>query len=599
MNPNHPTSRRAFLRQTATPLLSAAALSCSPGANQGSRKPNVILIITDDQGYGDLACHGNEMVRTPNLDRLHAESVRFTGFHVDPLCAPTRAALLTGRYAYRAGVTAAFAGRSILRRGETTMAEVFSANGYRTGIFGKWHLGDNFPYRPTERGFGDTVVCWSGGVAQAADFWGNDYFDDTYYRDNQPEKFEGYCTDVFFREGLRFLEENRERPFFLYLPTNAPHAPYWVDEKYSAPYEKQGVSPTTAAFYGMIENIDENVGRLRAKLDELGLADNTILIFMTDNGTSAGTGRATEGGAWPGFDAGMRGAKGSVYEGGHRVPLFLHWPAGGLASGRDIDRLTAHIDLLPTLIDLAGLQPPRGVTFDGRSLVPLLRGQDGFPDGRVHFIQHQQFFHDGVYQMDKPQPFLNSAVLSESWRLVNGQELYDIEADPRQQTDLSSQHPETVAKLREAYEQWWAEVSGPINEYAEIVVGSDHENPTRLTSFDWRPAGGPPNQELIRQPERPEWAGADNGFWAIEVARPGRYQITLRQQPPEAQFPIDAATAKLRIGGPESQKPIPPQAQAVTFEMELEPGSTRLQTWFEPTNGASHGAYFVYVERLG
>ena len=581
-------------------LLSAGAFSCSPDGGPASARPNVILIITDDQGYGDLGCHGNEVVRTPHLDKLHSESVRFTDFHVDPLCAPTRAALFTGHHAYRTGVTAAFGGRSILRGDETTIADVFSANGYRTGLFGKWHLGDNYPYRPNERGFDETVACWSGGVTQAADSWGNDYFDDTYSRNNVPEKFEGYCTDVFFSEGIRFVEENRQRPFLLLLPTNTPHAPYWVAEKYSQPYEEQGVSPTAAAFYGMIENLDENVGRLRQRLTELNLDQNTILIFMTDNGSSAGFGLATADEEWgEGFKANMRGRKGSNYDGGHRVPFFMRWPAGGVVGGRDIGRLSAHIDVLPTLIDLIGLDPPGEVSFDGTSLVPLLKDEPGFPEGRMHFVQHQQFHVESAFQMDKPQPFLNSAVLTEDWRLVNGSELYDFKADPGQQKDVHVEHPEVVAQLRAAYEEWWADVTERMGEYIEIPVGSDEANPVRLTSFDWRPDGGPPNQQVMKEAPIDYYYWANNGFWAIDVVQSGRYEIALRQQPPEAQFPIEGVTARIQVGDIKADQPIPPEATAVTFEMELKAGSTRLQTWFDREEGPSRGAFFADVKRLG
>ena len=489
-----PLDRRAFIGCTAAAL----APACS---RPGPRPPNIVLVITDDQGYGDLACHGNPLLRTPRLDEFHAASARFTDFHVDPLCAPTRAALLTGRYAYRTGVTAAYAGRSILRRDETTLAELLSAHGYATGLFGKWHLGDNWPYRPNERGFDETVACWSGGVTQAADWWGNDYIDDTYYRDNVPERFEGYCTDVFFDEGLRFIEENADHPFFLFIPTNAPHAPYWVAEKYSQPYAEMGIPEPRASFYGMIENIDDNFARLRAKLSELGIEDNTILVFMTDNGSAAG---------WrEGFNAGMREGKGSNYDGGHRVPFFLRWPDGGIDGGRDIGRLTAHIDVVPTLVELTGVAKPP-IEFDGTSLVPLLSGDAAFPEDRVHFIQHQQVLRDGEYQMETPRPFYHSSVLTNRWRLVGGEELYDIADDPGQERDLASEHPEIVAALRGEYEAWWEDVTQRFDEYLEIPVGADEANPVRLTSFDWY-TGGPPNQRVMRIPRRKAHGWMDSG----------------------------------------------------------------------------------------
>ena len=420
-------TRRSFLGTTS---LVAACSRATP-----DQRPNIVLVITDDQGYGDLRCHGNPVINTPNIDRFHASAVRFTDFHVDPLCAPTRAGLLTGRHAFRCGVTAAFAGRSIMRGEETTLAEILKHNGYTTGLFGKWHLGDNFPFRPNERGFDETVVCWSGGATQAADAWGNDYFDDRYSHNNVVEQYEGYCTDVFFREGLEWIEKNRDRPFFAYFPLNAPHAPLFVDERYSKPYEAKGVSAQMAAFYGMIENIDENFGAFRKGLDDLGLTENTVFIFMTDNGSSS-AGVSSEG-EWKGYSAGMRARKGSVYDGGHRVPFFVQWPEAGIGGGRDIDRLAAGIDVAPTLVELADLELPKPIEFDGRSLVPLLRDEPGWPDGRVHFTQHTQFYVEGKRQMDDPQPYLNSAVLEERWRLVGGKELYDIKADPAQANDIA------------------------------------------------------------------------------------------------------------------------------------------------------------------
>ena len=547
----------------------------------------MIIVITDDQGYGDLACHGNPVVRTPNLDGFHRDSVRFTDFHVDPLCAPTRAALLTGRYAYRTGVTAAYAGRSILRKDETTLADLLSAAGYRTGLFGKWHLGDNWPYRPNERGFDETVACWSGGVTQAADWWGNDYFDDTYYRNNVPEKFEGYCTDVFFDEGIRFIEANADRPFFLFLPTNAPHAPYLVGENYSKPYRDMGVEEPRASFYGMIENIDENFGLLRAKLRELGIEDNTVLVFMTDNGSAAG---------WRnGFNAGMRAGKGSNYDGGHRVPLFVRWPDGGIEGGRDLHELTAHIDLVPTILDLTGAKPPR-IELDGTSLAPLLTGMGSYPDDRTHFIQHQQVRRDGEFQMESPRPFYHSAVLTNRWRLVSGIELYDIRADPGQQHDVASEHPDTVEQLREAYEIWWSDVTQRFDEHLEIQVGADEANPVRLTSFDWY-TGGPPNQRVIQA--APDEGHLVNGFWAIEVVRAGRYRITLRERPVAADYPIDGRKASLQVGNQKLDHPIRELATSVAFDVELKQGKTTMRSTFTNDKGVERGSVLRLCRTAG
>lgn len=579
-------TRRDFLSLmaggTAVGLLRSNALEAlevNPRASQ--EHPNVILIITDDQGYGDLGCHGNPLIRTPHLDRLHAQSTRLTNFHVDPLCSPTRAALMTGRYSCRAGVWATIRGRSLLRRDEITMADVFAASGYRTGIFGKWHLGDNYPYRPQDRGFQEVLVHGGGGVGQTPDFWGNDYFDDTYWHNGQPQKFEGYCTDVFFDAALKFMEANRDRPFFVYLPTNAPHSPYNVPDEYAEPYRQQGVPEQRARFYGMITNIDENVGRLLARLEEWNLEESTILIFLTDNGTSGGYNPRTG----EGYNAGMRGKKGSAYEGGHRVPCFIRWP-GRLPQGRDITRLTAHFDLLPTLIECCGLRKPESVQFDGLSLVPLLTGNPANWPDRTLFVHTQQ--------IEYPQKWRECAVMTERWRLVKGKELYDLTADPGQRSNVAEQYPEEVWRLRQAYEDWWADVSPRFDEYCPIVIGSEKENPLRLTAHDWHGETVPWNQRHINDDRL-----YPNGFWAIEVAQAGHYEFTLCRWPKEANRPIDATKARLKIGEVEVTKPIPEGATGVTFEVELKAGSTRLQTWLlNEQTGRSRGAYFVYVRYI-
>jgi arylsulfatase B len=572
----------------------------------------VVLVLTDDQGYGDLGCLGNPIVQTPNIDSLYRQSVRLTDFHVSPTCAPTRAALMTGRYCNRTGVWHTVMGRSLLRRDEVTMADIFAAGGYRTGIFGKWHLGDNYPFRPPERGFQEVLVHGGGGVGQTPDYWGNRYFDDSYWHNGVPEKQKGYCTDVWFDAALRFIEANRDRPFFAYIATNAPHGPYNVAQKYSSLYAGEDVP--NAKFYGMITNIDENVGRLRSRLKVLGLEENTILIFMTDNGTAAGfQGKR-------GFNAGMRGTKGSEYDGGHRVPCFFHWPAGGLGGGKDIGRLTAHIDLLPTLIELCRLPKPGGVKFDGASLVPLFRGADADWPDRILITDSQRIEH--------PEKWRKSATMTDRWRLVNGIELYDIRADPGQKNDVATKHADAVRTLRRAYEDWWADVSQRFDEYCEIVIGSDKENPARLTSHDWHGGAEPPwNQTHVLQGERA------NGFWAVEVAQAGEYEFALRRWPKELDQPINAAipggqaiqasTARLTIGEGDPKRngsrlgtqidltsPIAAGVKEVVFRTSLKPGKVKLQTWLgDPkrdtarlgtltaADGTSRGAYFVYARR--
>ena len=572
-------------------------LSILPGcagisrAPEGQRKqPNVVLVITDDQGYGDLGCHGNPVIETPNLDRLHSESVRLTNFHVSPTCSPTRAALMTGHYCNRTGVWHTIMGRSLLRKDEVTMADVFSDSDYRTGIFGKWHLGDNYPFRPQDRGFGEVLIHGGGGVGQGPDYWGNDYFDDTYRHNGKLEKFTGYCTDIWFDGAMKFIEANKDQPFLCYLPTNAPHGPFNVADEYSQPYRDKGVQGNQANFYGMITNIDENMGRLMQRLKELDLQDNTILIFMTDNGSSAG------------FSAGMRGKKGSEYDGGHRVPFFIRWPGGGLEGGRDIDRLTAHIDILPTLIELCGLNKPVGVKFDGDSLAALLMGQDkNWPDRRTAGWPDRTLVTDSQ-RIEHPEKWRKCAVMTDRWRLINGQELYDMKADPAQENNIANEHPEIVEILRQNYERWWADVSQRFDEYCEIIIGSEKENPTRLMSHDWHTQKVPWSQGTVRSGMQA------NGFWAVEVARDGTYEFTLRRWPVEVDRPINAAIpggkaisatrARLKIADVDMTKTIPNDAHAVTFRVRLKAGKTRLQTWFMDDKGESRGAYYAYVKRL-
>jgi len=584
--------RREFLKAlgaTAGASLGGSVKRCLAMTSTTERRPpNVILVVTDDQGYGDLGCHGNPILRTPHLDALYRQSVRLTDFHVGPTCAPTRASLVTGRYCNRTGVWHTVMGRSLLRRDEVTMADVFTAGGYRTGIFGKWHLGDNYPFRPQDRGFQEVLVHGGGGVGQTPDFWGNDYFDDTYWHNGAPEKHSGYCTDIWFDGAMRFIEGNRDRPFFVYLATNAPHGPYNVAQRYSDAYEDK--EAPNADFYGMIANIDENMGRLLDRLRTLGLEENTILIFLTDNGTAAGFQRGK------GFNAGMRGTKGSEYDGGHRVPCFVRWPAEGLVGGRDVSRLTAHLDLLPTLIEMCGLPKPPGVTFDGTSVLSLLKGQAGAWADRVLVTDSQR--------IERPEKWRQSAVMTDRWRLVNGKGLYDIHADPGQENDIAGAHPEVVQELRDAYEKWWADVSPRFDEYCEIVLGSDRENPVRLTCHDWHGGDLPPwNQTHVLNGE------PKNGFWAVEMERAGEYEIALRRWPREVDQPIhgaipggraiQATRARLTVGEIDVEKTIPDGARDVTFLVRLKPGKTRLQTWLTVEDGTSRGAYFVYVKRVG
>ena len=580
-------------------LLSVAfLLSISSLLEAKIKKPNVIIIMTDDQGYGDLACHGNPILKTPNLDQLHSESVRFTDFHVSPFCTPTRAALMTGNHP---GVTGAYrtsAGRTMMHPSEKTIATLFAQNEYKTGMSGKWHLGDNAPHRPQDRGFQDVVWHRCGGVGQASDHWGNDYFDDTYERVRPGsrigkfEKFDGYCTDVWFQEGMRFIKENKDNPFFLYIATNAPHGPYRVDPKWAKPYKKNDVNNPN--FFGMIANIDHNLGLMRDHLKDLNLDENTILIFMTDNGTSTGCkfpGLDTE--PTLGFNAGMRGKKSSIYEGGHRVPFFLHWPAGGFSKGKDIETLSAHIDVLPTLADLCKLpKPDKRYDVDGLSLTPLLTGKANFWKRNHLFLQ----YHGGAHHKFELGPFTNSVVMTEKWRLVNtdrAQELYDIQSDPSQRNNIASQNPEIVKNLRSAYQSFWQRVSPGLKPVA-IDIGDLTENPAILCSQDWRPETGNPPWNFSSIKKIPKVTHP----WLVNVLKAGKYRFTLRQWPKEADKTIVGVRAGIKIAGFEKESVIKDDSKEINFTLTLPSGITELWTYIYTQQGQVGGAYFTEVEKL-
>ena len=487
-------------------------------------QPNIILIITDDQGYGDIAAHGNKIIHTPNLDDFYGESVRFRNFHVGTTCAPTRAGLMTGRNCNRNGVWHTIGGCSLLNEREETMADVFSTAGYATGMFGKWHLGDTYPFRPQDRGFQEVFYHGGGGVTQTPDFWQNDYFDDTYYRNGKPEKTIGYCTDIWFDEALSFIDKHRSGPFFCYLSTNAPHSPFNVPEKYLDIYGDADLLPHQQRFYGMISNIDENFGILLDKLEEWELEENTIVIFMTDNGTAAGIASDRKTGRTYGYNAGMRGKKGSQYDGGHRVPLMIRWNDGGWTGGIDIDELAAHVDLLPTLAVLCSVPYNPTLRMDGISLAGVLAQGRAVPVRMlVTDTQRQQW----------PEQGRNSCVMESEWRLVNGDELYSIKLDPGQKNNMADQFPDRVKKMKDFYNSWWTETESEF-EYSHIKIGSPWQNPVILTCHDMHTEDDIPwHQGFIRK-------GAMNpqGYYSIEVAETGDYEILLGRWPFESGLPM-------------------------------------------------------------
>ena len=583
-------------------VFSFALVNVCYAVDATSTKPNVVIVITDDQGYGDLSCHGNPILRTPQIDKLYADSVRLTDYHVAPTCSPTRAAFLTGHWTNRTGVWHTIMGRSMLRDDEVTLADVFRDAGYATGMFGKWHLGDNYPYRPGDRGFTEVMRHGGGGVGQTPDYWDNAYFDGSYWHNGVPTPVNGFCTDVFFDYATEFMRNQKQanKPFVAYIATNAPHGPMHSPVEFSEPYQDQGKK--VANFFGMIANIDMNVGKLTEFLEDEGLSENTILIFTTDNGTSSGA---------KVHNVGMRGAKGSEYDGGHRVPFFIRWPKGKLTGGRDVKLLTGYTDVLPTLIDLCEVPAPTSVKFDGTSIRQLLEGNpSNWPD-RILVTDSQR--------VKDPIKWRKSAVMTSQWRLNNQTELYDIKRDPSQKNNVYADHPQVVKRLSDFYEAWWADIEPSFSNATAIALGHEADNPARLTSHDWITTQLTPwNQQHIRRAFNGE---KNTGYWNVDVTQEGEYEIRLRRWPREAATAIDASlpagdpvpgekafrstpgaavpirSATLKVSGLERESVVSPGQEEVMFKVVLPKGKTQMTALFETEDGEVYGAYYAYVER--
>jgi arylsulfatase A-like enzyme len=514
-------------------LLASLVMSHAAGTAERARKPNVIVVITDDQGYGDLSVTGNPVLKTPHMDRLAREGVQFTNFHVDSYCTPTRAALMTGRYSHRVGGWGTVNGRNMLRDDEVTMADVFRHNGYRTGHFGKWHLGTNHPYRPIDRGFDEWLGKGDGGTGCTTDYWGNDRVNDHYIHNGKWEEKPrpGFEGDVFFDATMKFIRENKGRPFFTYLALYNPHNPCSIpDPKQAESHQGRNVP---GDFLATIARVDQNLGRLRQCLQEEGLADNTVLVFLTDNGT---------GGGDKVFNAGMRGRKGSPYDGGHRVPCFLSWPAGGFTMPATVDRLTAHMDLLPTLVDLCALNLPKPVEFDGTSLKPLLANPRADWPERV-LVMGAGGNKTGP-NAPPPEFGKNCAVMTDRWRFVNDMELYDMTIDAGQRRDIAKESPTAVNPLRAAYQKYWAEVSAKDQGWrGRPILGTKIAPEVELCGEDWFTTKGncPWNQSAVAN------GTAAFGRWPVRFAGAGNYRIEVRRWPRELQAPIAGVPTATKV----------------------------------------------------
>lgn len=570
---------------------------CSAAFGNGAERPNVIIIMSDDQGGGDYGFRGNQVIRTPELDAMHERSGYLSRFYVSPVCAPTRASLMTGRYNYRTRCIDTYIGRAMMDTDEVTLAEFLRDAGYRTGIYGKWHLGDNYPLRAMDQGFQDSLVHRGGGIGQPSDPIGAEgkYTDPTLIRNGEEVAMHGYCTDIYFDAAMDFMETAAasNSRFFTYIATNAPHGPFHdVPRELYDEYRKVDFTPILvnklkpsrmrdesdklARIAAMITNIDQNVGRLFTKLDDLGITDDTIVIYLNDNGPNTMR-----------FVGNMRGMKTGVDDGGIRSPLIFHWPAK-VKAGTTSDSLCAHIDVVPTILDACGVEVPSEHIFDGRSFLPLLTGTDSDWPARQIVLQS----HRG----DQPHRFHHFAIHEDPWKLVHPSgfgrekfegiprlELYDLRNDPRQQHDVADENPEVFQRLKTGYESWFRDVSStrPDNyEPPRIVIGTRHEMRSVLTRQDWRHNTGKP------------WAGNSNGVWLLQAPEAADYRIELifRDDLPAGTATVTAGPVTRKLDIPANQK------RGHTAEVRLPAGNLTLAV-NAVFAGKSQGPHQVIITR--
>jgi len=576
-----------------TIALSALA---GPGKSETDKRPNVIIILSDDQGYGDLSCHGNPVLQTPALDKLYNESIRFSNFHASPQCTPSRGELMSGLDALNNKASSVGAGRGFMRQDIVTMPEVFKENGYKTGIFGKWHLGDIYPDRPMDRGFDKSIWFKGWGLLSETEF-DNDYYRTRYLDSLNFVQSDKYCTDLWFDQAMKWMGEmsSKQKPFFTYISLNVTHGPFH-SPKADAEFYQDKVDKSTANFFGMIRNMDQNVERLDKWLEEKNLKDNTIVIFMTDNG---GTGGVSF------YNAGMRGKKESNYEGGHRVPLFIRWPQEQFGKPRTVTYATQIQDLLPTFIDVFGFKLNHQQKFDGESLKPLL--QENKLKDRMFVVQY-----GGNKQPEK----YFSCVVWDNWRLVGKDELYDLKKDPGQKLNVADRFPKELKQMRTFYDKWWANVSPGLDTLSHLLIDADKENPVVLCANDW-------SEGYINT----QWAVAQasgdpkGGPWQIFVKESGKYQLELSRWPFHLNRSLTIAGPKKAVGGtvlrpgkavpiasgyvsvnnnvPISANNTTTNAKKITIDIDINAGKNTLQAWFKDKDGQDLcGAYFVRVKKL-
>ena len=554
--------------------------------------------MSDDQG-NNLGNLGNPWLKTPHIDRFANEAVYLSNFHQDIMCTQSRASLMTGKYALRTGAWRTSVGRSLMRTEEITIAEVFKESGYKTGHFGKWHLGDNWPFRPMDQGFDEVVQFKCGGISQISDYWGNDYFDDTYYHNGEPKKYKGYCTDVFFNETIRFIKESKDEPFMIYLAPNIAHLPAIVGEEYSRPFEAKGHVKKQAIYYGMITNLDENMGRLFATLEEEGLSENTIVVYTTDDGTAGYAAQFDEEGLplENGFNMGQRGGKGSTYEGGHRVFSYIKWPGGNIIGGKKVDALTSVTDIFPTLTDLCGIESSVSLNQDGKSFKPALYGKNiSGNESRVLFVSY--------LVPEKELDFKRNrfCVAGGDWRWISRQELYNVKDDRAQKHNVAIKFPEIAKRLDQELESFLAKNAMEREIPVRFILGDERAKTVQLTTQDlW-------GKSVFSQGQI-EKLQDGNGGWKVDFKRSGKYRFTLSRYPlytnlpfnytkGNGKIPFNPDNARLIVGGDKIEKTVNPRDNSVSMDVIIKKGQTDLVARITAPDGIDRPAYFVKVEYL-
>ena len=545
----------------AIPLCSSEVVNLN-----AAEKPNVVFILSDNQSYYEMSCHGHAEIQTPHIDKLAGQSTEFTNFHAPPFCSPSRAVILTGRYAMRSGVFTTISGRSILHKDEKTLPQFLKPHGYQSAIFGKWHLGFSYPYRPQDRGFDEVFVHGGGGVGQMEDYYGNSLFDTTFIHNGKVSPSKGYCTDVLFDRAMDYIEakHKEKKPFFCFVSTPVTHSPHHGPKELVAKLKADGIEGNLQ-LYAQVQNLDTNIGRMMKKIKELGLAKDTILVYASDQGMN-------DRGAPHGDNR-----KGLGYDPAHHVPFMLRLPG---ADPKIISRLAGMIDFFPTILDLCGIKRPNNI--DGISLKPLLVEKKGYPADRTLIIQ--------CPRSRQATKWKNSAVKTDRWRLVNGAKLYDVSVDPRQNTNIAQKNPTVVNQLRNAYEAYWADLPDQSTTLSRHLLGHpDCLDEIVLNGMDWYRGASPWNSGAYKRPT--------NGVWAVTLSEQGRYQFECRRFPRAAKKAIGASMAEIKIGSHTAESNLADGDKKATFELTLEAGDYDLEASFANRH-KRFGALWVYVKKL-